>query len=671
MSSLSTWLRRVCRGLVSQRVLLGCLVSAVVGIYGWWCHPLPSDDPVMVLVTVHTPGLATAITSTYYVLWFSTAFWVCQLVCSLLFIFADPAAPVRARALPPYPAIHTRRSLFVVLGELHERVDPVPSPTPIWQSIPARGCYGGIAVLGATGSGKTAGVLYPLANQLLGYAADDPARKVSALLLEVKGDFCKHLHGILRRHGREADYVELNLSGAWRYNPLHQPDLDAYAVAYSMASLMTQVWGKSKEPFWQLAATNLVQFLILLHLVVEDYVTFLDVYECAISADRLEARMREAKALPWLQSGVITIPIATHAAAREATQARARWEPHSAGTMMRTEATPWTLSALNAAGISYELDTPKREERKYVQWQAVRLWYEQDWLNLDTKLRTAIVEGLSSFIAVFNADPDLRHTFCPPRESYRTRQGAGSGRVLAPFQELIEQGAVVAVNFPVAANPAVARVVCTMAKMDCQRAILRRIPKIEANPDAVWRAVVLMFDEYHQFATAGAEHPGGDEQFFSLDRQARCIPIISTQGISSLAATLPADTWRPLLAQFRTKILLTQTDDMTAQWASDMCGRVDRLKQSFNVSEVGRDASVSLLTGRTVATSASLGTTTTYTWQREPLFESRVFTELRNMEAIVMAYDGINPIPPQRLYLKPYYASTDRTHFQHLEAGEL
>ena len=46
----------------------------------------------------------------------------------------------------------------------------------------------------------------------------------------------------------------------YRYNPLHN-DLDAYALAYSIASLLNNLFGKGKEPFWQQAYTNLVKFI--------------------------------------------------------------------------------------------------------------------------------------------------------------------------------------------------------------------------------------------------------------------------------------------------------------------------------------------------------------------------------------------------------------------------
>ena len=66
-------------------------------------------------------------------------------------------------------------------------------------------------------------------------------------------------------------------------------------LAYNVASLLNNLFGKGKEPFWQQAYTNLIKFIILLHKVAYDYVTFFDVYECAISAPLLKERIEEAE----------------------------------------------------------------------------------------------------------------------------------------------------------------------------------------------------------------------------------------------------------------------------------------------------------------------------------------------------------------------------------------
>ena len=58
---------------------------------------------------------------------------------------------------------------------------------------------------------------------------------------------------------------------------------------------LTNLFGRGKEPFWQQAYTNMVQFIILLHKVLYDYVTLFNVYECAISRELLEAKIKQGE----------------------------------------------------------------------------------------------------------------------------------------------------------------------------------------------------------------------------------------------------------------------------------------------------------------------------------------------------------------------------------------
>src|SRR5262249_56872523 len=89
---------------------------------------------------------------------------------------------------------------------------------------------------------------------------------------------------------------DISLDSDYRYNPLYN-DLDAYALAFNIASLLNNLFGRGKEPFWQQAYTNLVKFIILLHQIAYGYVTLFNVYECAISPPLLEQRLREAEEL--------------------------------------------------------------------------------------------------------------------------------------------------------------------------------------------------------------------------------------------------------------------------------------------------------------------------------------------------------------------------------------
>jgi len=292
---------------------------------------------------------------------------------------------------------------------------------------------------------------------------------------------------------------------------------------------------------------------------------------------------------------------------------------------------------------------------------------------VEPRLKTSIVEGISVFLSLFDDNPAVKRTFCPPKEAYdpASNRDGHLGKPLPPLADLLEQGAVLALNLPIATNPGLAKTIGTLLKQDFQRAVLNRIPRMEREPSRGWRELLFLCDEYQGFATVGENDPSGDEKFFSMSRQAKCIPIVATQSISSLRSTLPGESWRTLLQTFRTKIFLALSDDFSARTASDLCGKEEQLKPNYNISETGQDAGVSILTGSAIAHRATLSTTKGYSVQRDFTFEPKVFSELKNAQAIVLAYDGLNPRPPSFCYLKPYYLDQNTSYFEQLAKGAI
>ena len=200
-------------------------------------------------------------------------------------------------------------------------------------------------------------------------------------------------------------------------------------------------------------------------------------------------------------------------------------------------------------------------------------------------------------------------------------------------------------------------------KIDYQRAVQLRIPKMDAHPDMHFRPTVFICDEYQNFATVGGDNPTGDERFLSVSRQPKCIPIIATQSVSSLKDALPNEGVKTLLQAFRTKVFLTTTDPETARYASELCGKADRTRISYTVSESGTNANVGWLSGRTSSSKGSVSASKAYQKHKEPLFEEKVFFDLRNMQSVVVVFDGVSPLPPTYCYLKPDFLPVNMSWF--------
>jgi len=663
------------RRLLNSRNLLACFLAAATGFHLYLRFPFPAENFYLELLFLWSRPVFVGTKYLYVLFLYTTPYLLYSMLLSGLYIVAiKRPSPMRPGQLPPYCLPQDRSKLSLVVGEIHNGKTPGPAEHPIWLTIPERGLFTGIAIFGAVGSGKTSCCIYPFAEQILGYRAGDSEYKIGGLVLEVKGDFCNKVREILGRYGRADDYVEISLHSEYRYNPLHN-DLDAYALAYSIASLLNNLFGKGKEPFWQQAYTNLVKFIILLHKVAYDYVTLFDIYECAIAPDILERKIQEAERRLEERHFVLVNPADYLANIKNLRAFAFAFQQET--EMYRAKDSPGLRRILQINGIAFEAlsesDARHSGADKHEQLEAVKRWFYHDWRRIEPKLRTSIVEGISVFLSLFDDNPTVKRAFCPPAECYDRIANADHrfGKPLPSFSWLLETGLVCALNFPVSMNPGLAKALGVMMKLDFQRAVLNRIPVIEAHPERHFRQIVFLCDEYQHFATVGESEPTGDEKFFSLSRQPKCIPIVATQSISSLKSTLPGDSWRTLLQTFRTKIFLALSDDFSAKTASELCGREDRLKVSYNLSESGHDASISLLTGKAVSHRANITTSKSYYPQLDFRFDVKTFTELRNAQSIVLAYDGFNPLPPAFCYLKPYYNDPNKSYFQQLAEGLL
>ena len=278
-------------------------------------RPFPSldENPLLALVQLPHPRFLRTVMLWYYLSPFRCRHAV-RAYCRHRLEGLVGGAAARLRALRQAPAVAAftpdQKAPAIVIGEVHHPVEAREIFSPSWLTIPERGLYTGVAIFGAVGSGKTSACMNPFARQLLGWQAGNPQMRAAALVLEVKGDFCHDIRQILVEAGRGKDYIELGMEGRWQWNPLSAWWLDSYSLAYTVSSLLNQLFGKGKEPFWQQAYTNLVRWIIELHRVFpERWVTLQQVYRCAIDPELFAAKIEEAEKLSDdLNTGTVFVP---------------------------------------------------------------------------------------------------------------------------------------------------------------------------------------------------------------------------------------------------------------------------------------------------------------------------------------------------------------------------
>ena len=693
--------------------MLDALVRAFLVIGGvsaacaWtWPGAFPEGDPVAVLVRYHTPTLYAAVVAWYYVAPGVAALLAGQFLISTSRIwFARMGVSLGLRSsLPPWPLSPTADGPAIVVGEVHHLVRAIESPAPEWLTIPERGLYTGVAIFGAVGSGKTSACTHPFARQLLGWQATNPERRPAALVLEVKGDFCHDIRRMLTELNRGGDYIELSLDGRLTWNPLSAIWLDAYSLAYTVASLLNQLFGKGKEPFWQQAYTNLVRWIIELYRVLPPqdgsdtpgWVTLRDVYHCAIDKALFAKKIKEAQTYADdMGDDWITIDAAAMRGDEAQTFALTAlgFAPHpSRPDRRRARTTAAVLTHVTEHTITHDRERAESASAQEIRLrvEAAHRWYVHDWNTLDNKIRSSIVEGVSVFLSMFDL-PSVARVFCPPApEARQRRRPAGQEPTdthgtdttplaaialsgdLPPLDQLIERGTVLALNMPAGTNPALARAIGVMLKNAWLQALLRRPATMQREPGRYVQPAVFICDEYQAFASVGEDDPSGDEKAFALTRQCRVIPIVATQSISSLRSVLgSSEAWRTLLQTLRTRIFLSLSDEASAEIASKLCGQVAKIKSSYTINESARSSGINLLSAQAGGGRGSVGASKSFREQREALFQPRDFALLGNCQAICLPYDGVQSLPPRRVYLKPHYLPADLPYWTAKQTGQL
>ena len=626
-------------------VLFVLAAAASAGRYFSSPFPAGSENPVVALMALNAPVLLWVMHGWYAAMPGVVVFIGGTLTLGVWRVWFEPG-PRKKRGkggLPPWPIAASDEKPAIVVGETHHPVEAREISNPDWLVIPERGLYTGVAIFGAVGSGKTSACMHPFARQLLGWQATNPEKRAAALILEVKGDFCYDIREIMKKAGREDDYMELSMDGEYQWNPLGAHWLDAYSLAYTVSSLLNQLFGKGKDPFWQQAYTNLVKWIIELHRIFPDrWVTLQDVYKCAINPGLFKQKIGEAVFVVAVQThGAIVISANDWARRKDDLIDFGAWSELPGGEYKGM----WTGAAehwLQTEGIKYHIITPDGHtdtKRLKARLDSVVTWYTHDWMKLDPKLRTSCVEGISSFLSLFDME-DVADIFCPKapaKERAAEGEDAGNGdsrppvgkarmrRLLPPLDELIESGKVLALNMPAGSNPALARAIGVFLKNAWLQTLLRRPARMKQEPEASTSGPPFSFATSTSPSPRSARRtPRGDEKAFALTRQCRVIPIVATQSISSLRSVLgTSEAWRALLQTLRTRIFLSLSDDASADIASKLCGQVAKIKPSWTVTESAQQAQVSLLSGRAGGSRGSVGTSKSFREQREALFQPR------------------------------------------------
>ena len=532
-------------------------VGVVLSLLSVWAAPIPAvhgvptaaaSDQVLAMVSNASPTLFRIFYGTYFITPF--IFWIIMSLVteSVTRVWLTSIEEVRTRGkLPPWPNTPKDPEPSLCIGELHYQTKMEEHLHPRWCVVPEKGLYTGMIIFGAIGTGKTAGCMKPFTRQLLEWQADDRDKRCAALVLEVKGDFCYDVQALLREFNRFEDYMEISLEeSSFMWNPLACPWIDTYTLAYTLATITTQLFGSGKDPFWQQAYTAVIRWIFeAFRTFDDDWFTLADLHEKMTDPKKLKELVAEQEAFVFdlycfqinvsaqdyhrsrerLETIVVSVddmeaartnpanrkisPMVFSADqmteyAKRAKEAKAGGgEPPPAVT--RTFTYKWlenqgvysaVLNDMAAGVLTWELNKPnapisyekaalsKPTPAQLSRCAKIKTWHDSQWLGLDEKLRSSIVIGISVFLDIFVV-PETASIFCPP--SADKLNDEDKKRLIPPLQKVIEDGRVFALNMPAGTSAALARAVGVMLKGQWLSTLLLR-PKLMALDVAAAKA---------------------------------------------------------------------------------------------------------------------------------------------------------------------------------------
>jgi hypothetical protein len=477
--------------------------------------------------------------------------------------------------------------LGTTMGELYSDAQNIDSQKnsgfqESWVKIPRRGVNGGIFITGSVGSGKSQGTILPYLKQIVANKDKCPA----LLAIDPKGTFLREAETIFNEAGVSDRIVRITLKGDQTFNPVFANDCLKNSRFVELAEMVRAAsinfMGKSSDsPFWSVSSTNLIRNAIVYCAATIGYFTLLDLYKSIVEAANLNI-VENLKAI------------------------------------------------LNKKEFT-------QEERFNI--ERCIDYFENEYLQMDNRLRTSIVATGTAFINQFQ-EYHASRIFCPKKEDL----------TLTSMEQLILDGNILLFDIQ---QPGLARSMGTIIKLHFEQAVLNLLPELKQK-NQPW-TTALIIDEYQDVVTCGGGGTIGDDSFLAKARESKPAVIVATQSLSSLMNTVGSS--RPaleLVQNFRTRIACHSSDIETIKMYQELAGKKDTESEVRSLSETSQSAKLNLIAGGFESENSNLNESVSFSKRREDLISGQEFSRLRTFEAFAQVFDGVNT-KFVKLHLKPSF----------------
>ena len=262
-------------------------------------------------------------------------------------------------------------------------------------------------------------------------------------------------------------------------------------------------------------------------------------------------------------------------------------------------------------------------------------FFQNEFYSLDTRVLSILKSEITRITNIFVSDYDIQSVFCPKKEDIN----------FFGFNDVIDNHKIVVLNMNIALYSNLSKIIATYLKLDFQSEVLGKLQNNSCNTTA------FICDEYHEYITST------DAGFFAQSREAKCINIVSTQSYSSIVNSLK-DTYSAnvIIQNLVNKLWLRTDDKLTIEDAQKQLGKEDKEKVSTSISENAKETNFDFLTNSFLSKDSNISESISSYTQSDYIYDTNFFTQnLETFSCLAFLSDGGNIMPPQKLYLKPYF----------------
>ncbi len=138
--------------------------------------------------------------------------------------------------------------------------------------------------------------MYPFTKQLINYMCNDNSKKLSFLILDVKGNYYSMVKNFAIESNRLNDVIVIELNGKYTYNPLDKPAIKSSVLANRLKTILLLFSPNNSESYWLDKAEQVIENCITFcRLYNNYYVTFEELHKLVTDKSYYTSKMHDVR----------------------------------------------------------------------------------------------------------------------------------------------------------------------------------------------------------------------------------------------------------------------------------------------------------------------------------------------------------------------------------------